>query len=107
MHANIDVHNKILIAEFTGYGVKCTEKIQSYCANMTFYDKSRYDRIFQQVTLKVEKYAMNCVKRFQNAQDLSVSVGKNHLEYQLMHIFFDNFHQGGKYSAQINSHQEE
>ena len=24
-----------------------------------------------------------------------------------MHIFLDNFHQGGKYSAQIDSHQEE
>ena len=24
-----------------------------------------------------------------------------------MHIFLDNFHQGGKYSSQISSHQEE
>ena len=24
-----------------------------------------------------------------------------------MHIFLDNFHQGGKYTAQISSHQEE
>ena len=34
-------------------------------------------------------------------------MGKSYLEYQLMHILLDNFHQGGKYSAQIASHQEE
>ena len=31
---------------------KCLEKLQSHCANMTFADKSRYDRTFQQVTHK-------------------------------------------------------
>ena len=48
---------------------------------------------------------MNCIKIFQNAQALSVSVGKNYSGDQLMHKFMDNFHQGGKYSAQIASHQ--
>ena len=43
----------------------------------------------------------------QNAQALSVSVGNNYSEDQLMHTFLDKFHQGGKYSAQIASHQVE
>ena len=75
----------------------------SHCVNMTFYDKSRYDRIFRQVTHKGGEYAMTYIKRFQNTQALLVSVGKNYSEYQLMHIFMDNFHQCGKYSSQIAS----
>ena len=35
------------------------------------------------------------------------SVGNTYSEYQQMHTFLDNFHQGGKYSAQIASHQVE
>ena len=50
---------------------------------------------------------MNYIKIFQNAQDLSISVGNNYSEDQLMNIFLDNFNQGEKYSAQIASHQEE
>ena len=50
---------------------------------------------------------MNYIKVFQDAQALSVSVGYTYSEDQLMHIFLDNFHQGGKYSAQIASHQVE
>ena len=72
---------------------------------MTFADKSRYGR-----TLKKRKggeYAMNYIKRFQNAQALSVSVGNTFSEDQLIHIFLDKFHQDGKYSAQISSHQAE
>ena len=38
---------------------------------------------------------------------LSVSVGKSYSEDQLMQTFLNNFHQGGKYSAQIASHQAE
>ena len=77
------------------------------CANMTFADKSRYDRTFQQVTHKGGEYSINNIKRFQNAHDLSVSVGNRYYEDQLMHTFLDNFHQSGKYSAQIASHQAE
>ena len=29
LHANIDVHSRILIAEFPKYGIKCIEKLQS------------------------------------------------------------------------------
>ena len=50
---------------------------------------------------------MNCIKIFQIAQALSVSVGNNYSEYQLMHIFLDNFHQREKYSSQIAIHQAE
>ena len=74
---------------------------------MTFGDKSRYDRTFQQVTHKGGESTLNITKRFQNANALSVSVGNSYSEDQLMHTFLDNFHQGGKYSAQIASHQAE
>ena len=50
---------------------------------------------------------MNYIKILQNENTLSVSVQNNYSEYQLMHIFLDNFHQGGTYSAQITSHQVE
>ena len=52
LHTNIDVHRRRLIAEFPKDGIKCIEKLQSHCANMTFADKSIYDRTFQQVTHK-------------------------------------------------------
>ena len=37
--ANIDVNSRRLIDEFPGDGVKCIERIQSQCANMTFFGK--------------------------------------------------------------------
>ena len=74
---------------------------------MTFSDKSRYDRTFQQVKHKGREYSIKYIKRFQNAHALSVSVGSIYSEDQLMHTFLDNFHQVGKYSARIASHQEE
>ena len=52
LHANSCVHSRRLIAEFPEDGIKCMEKLQSYCANMNFADKGRYDRTFQQVTHK-------------------------------------------------------
>ena len=48
---------------------------------------------------------MNYIKRFQDAQDSSVSLGNSYSGDQLMHIFLDNFYQGGKYITQIASHQ--
>ena len=50
---------------------------------------------------------MNYIKRFQNAHAFSISVRNSYSEDQLMHIFLDNFHQDGRYSAQIASHQAE
>ena len=74
---------------------------------MTFADKSRYDRTLQQVTHKGGESEINYIKRFQNAHDLSVLVENSYSEDQLMHTFLENFHQGGKFSAQIASHQAE
>ena len=50
---------------------------------------------------------MNHIKIFKNTQALQVSVGNTYSEDQLMHNFLDNFHQCGKCSAQIASHQAE
>ena len=61
----------------------------------------------QQVTHKVGESTISYIKRFQNAHDLSVSVGNSYSKDQLMHTFLDKFQQGGKYSAQIASHQAE
>ena len=72
---------------------------------MTFADKSRYDRTFQQVTHKGGESAINYIQRFKNAHALLVSVGNRYYEDQLMHTFMDNLHQGGKYSAHIARHQ--
>ena len=48
---------------------------------------------------------MNYINRFQNLWALSISVRNIYYEYQLMHIFLDNFRQGGKYTAKIESYQ--
>ena len=63
---------------------------------MNFSDKSRYDRTFQQVTHKEVESAIKYIKIFQNTHTLSVLVGNNYTEYQLMHTFLDNFQQGRK-----------
>ena len=52
LHANSCVHSRILIAEFPDDVIRCIQKLQSHCANMTFADKSGYDRTFQQITHK-------------------------------------------------------
>ena len=96
-----------MIDEFPKDGIKCLEKLLSHCANMTFADKSRYDRTFQQVTHKGGESAINYIKIFQNAKALSVSLGNSYSEDQIMYTFLDNFHQSGKYSAQLASHQAE
>ena len=95
LHAKIYVHSRRLISEFPKYGINCIEKLQSHFANMNFVDKSRYDRTFQQVTHKGGESAINYINIFQNAHSLSVSVGNNYYEDQLMHTFLDNFQQGG------------
>ena len=107
LHANIDIHSRRLISEFPKDGIKCIGKLQSHFENMIFSDKSRYDRIFQQVTHKGGESAINYIKRFQNAHALTVLVGKSYYEDQLMLIFLDNFQQGGEYSDHIASHQAE
>ena len=74
---------------------------------MTFADKSRYDRTFQKITHKGGESAINYIKKFHNAQALSVSVGNRYSEDQIMHTFLDNFYQSGKHSAQLASQQAE
>ena len=107
LHANSCVHSRRFIAEFSDDGIKCIQKLQSHCANMTFADKFRYDRTFQQVTHKGGESAINYIKIFQTAQALSVSDGNSYSEDQIMHTFLDNFQQSGKYSPQLASHQAE
>ena len=34
LHADIDVHSRILIAEFSIDGINCIKKMKSHCANM-------------------------------------------------------------------------
>ena len=54
LHMNIDVYIGMLITEFPGYGVICISKLHSHCGNITFSEKSRYDRIFHKATHKEE-----------------------------------------------------
>ena len=49
LRANIDVHSRRLVSEFPGDGVKFISRIQSHCANKTFDDKSRYDRLYSKL----------------------------------------------------------
>ena len=70
LHANIDVHRRILIDEFPIDGIKCMGKLNLYSANMTFSDKSRYDRTFQQVTHRGGESAINYITLFHNAHAL-------------------------------------
>ena len=52
LRANIYVHRRRLIAELPKDGMKCIEKFQSHCEHITFAEKSRYDRNYQQVMHK-------------------------------------------------------
>ena len=67
---NIDIHRRRLIPGFSIDGMKCIKKLQKNSANITFSDKSIYDRTFKQVTHKGGEYAMNYIKIFQNAHAL-------------------------------------
>ena len=107
LHANIDVHSRRLITEFPKDGIKCIDKLQSHCANMTFADKSRYNSTFQQATHKEGESSINYIKRFQNAHALLLSVRNSYSEDKLMYTFLNNFCESGQYSAQIASPQTE
>ena len=67
----------------------------------------RYGSLFQKISHTGEESAINYIKIFQNKQALSISVGNSYSEDQFMHIFLNNFHQGGEYTAHIASHQAE
>ena len=107
MHANIDAHSRIFIAEFPKDEIKYTDKLQSHCAKITFSKKLDMTGLFNKSHKKGREFAINYIKRFQNAYALSVSVGNSYYKDQLMHTFLDKFYQGGKYYAQIAIHQAE
>ena len=93
--------------EHLGEGIAGLKRLQKLCAKLTFADEQRFDRQFQQVTQRGGESAINYIKRFQNAKSLAQSVGNTYSEEALMHMFLDNFHQAGKYSAQVAAHQAE
>ena len=39
LYEHFDVHSRRFIADFPIDGIKCIEKLQSHCANMTFSEK--------------------------------------------------------------------
>ena len=57
-----------MISGLPGDGVKFIAKPHSYCSNMKFTDKIRYERIFQQVTHKGGETAMNHIKIFHDGK---------------------------------------
>ena len=52
LHASIDVHIRILIAEIPIDGIKCIEKLQSHCTNMTFAEKLDMTILFNMSLIK-------------------------------------------------------
>ena len=52
LHANIDVHIRILISEFPKDGIKCIDKLQSHCASMTFAEKVDMTGLFNKLHIK-------------------------------------------------------
>ena len=107
MYACIYAHSQRLIDECPGDGVQDISIFQPQCANMIFTEQSRYNRIFQKVVQKGDNPEINYIKIFKNLKALKIPVGKNYTENQLVHTLLHNFCQGGKYSAQIVSHQSE
>ena len=62
---------------------------------------------FQQVVNKGEETSINCIKIFNHDKDLAVLVGNIYYKDHLICAFLENFQHGGKYSAQLSSHQAE
>ena len=95
------MHSQRLIAELPGDGINilknCDHIVQTWLL-LTKVGVALY---------KGGEFAMNYIKRFQNAHNLSISVGSYYSEDQLIHTFMDYFHQGRKNSSQIAIHQAE
>ena len=64
----------------------------------------RYYRLFPEDTNKGGKSVITYIKRFQNVQGLSFSVGIIYSEDKLMQNFLNNFYQGAKHTTKIASH---
>ena len=73
---------------------------------MTFAEQIRYDRPFQKVIQYLAQSEIEYINIFQNANALKISVGNSYSGDKLMHNL-DNLQKGGKYYAQIASHQSE
>ena len=71
--------------------VKAISIMQYQCENITFVDRSIYDRIFQQGMHKEGKSAITYIKIFQNYKALEIPVGNSYTEDHLMHTLLDNF----------------
>ena len=71
LHGNIDVNSRRLIAEFPKDGVKCIEKLQSHCANMTFADKNIYEKLSNRLHIKEgnPQSIFCCVHQYLHAKD--------------------------------------
>ena len=96
LNAYIDAHSQMLIDEYTGVRVQSIIRLKSQCVKMNISNKIRYNILFKKGIRKVGNPAIIYIKMFYNSKDLEISVGKSYSEYQLMHNFLDNFHQGGK-----------
>ena len=94
LHACIDAHNLILIDDCPVDGVQAIPRLKYQCANMTFSDQSRYDRMVQQVVNKGGESAIKYIKIFQNAKALVIPVGNSYTEEQMMHNLLGIFQQG-------------
>ena len=66
LHVIIDVYSIRLISELSVDAVEFIPKIQSYCENINFADRSRYGRLLKKVTHKVGESKINYIKIFQN-----------------------------------------
>ena len=64
LHANSCVHSRILIAEFPEDGIKCMEKLQSHCANMTFADKVGMIELSRRLHIKEGNWPSITLKDF-------------------------------------------
>ena len=91
LHAYMDEHSQRFIYEYPGDGVQTITIFQYQCANMIFSDQSRYDRLFKKGIHKGGESEINYIKRFQNANDLELSVGNIYSEYQLMNTLLEIF----------------
>ena len=91
MQAYIDAYSQILIDEFPGDKLQAIAILQSQCADMTFADQIRYNRMFQKVVHKGGGSAINYIKIFHNAKSLSISVVNSYTEDHLMNTFLDSF----------------
>ena len=87
LQAYIDAHSQRLIYEYPVWGVQAIKRLKPQGVNMSFYDKIRYNILFQQVKQKLGESATNYIKVFQNAKALEISVGNSYSEDQLIHTF--------------------